>query len=176
MRFEPDLVGKRALVIGSGEDLNHRQLASWIDNEPNLYVIRCNKFYGLPERVGTRTHVRFVRQFSWGDKYFPPGLRGGQVVSIFEDTPKQWRRDVARAARVRVPSCGLLAVEWAYHCCADAVSLIGFGYPAQLEKRYPNGEIDDNLLYDWQAEYQYLKNVALCDFVPLQYDTHPDLQ
>ena len=167
MRYEPDLVGKRALVIGSGEDLNHRNLASWIDNDPKLYVIRCNKFYGLPERVGTRTHVRFVRQFSWGDAYFPYNLRHGQVVSIFEDIPKEWRRDVARAARVRVPSCGLLAASWAYHCCADSVSLIGFGYPEQFEKRYTNGEIDDNPLYDWRAEYHHLINVMQCEFVPL---------
>lgn len=52
------------LIIGSGCDLKGRKLKRFIDEYDGV-VIRCNKLYGDPADIGTRTDIFFTRWNSW---------------------------------------------------------------------------------------------------------------
>lgn len=161
--FRLNLKGKHILIIGSGADLNGRALADEIDSADSRwqFVIRCNAYYGRTEDVGTRTDLMWVRYLKWRSK-FPEVIRKqARCVSNFEGGfPQAERIAVANACGIRKASCGLLACWWALEMGAESVTVIGFGYSQghwDSVKRYPDGLVDSNPMYDWDKEHEWLE-------------------
>lgn len=166
--FTLNLKGKGVLVIGSGEDLNGRSLADEIDCVDGRwqFIIRCNAYYGRGEDVGMRTDLIWVRYLRWSAR-FPLIIRKqARCVSNYEGGfSRRERIIVAETCGVRKASAGLLACWWAIQMGAARVSVIGFGYRNgrwDAVKQYPDGLIDNNPMYDWNKEHEWLeKNVEL---------------
>lgn len=178
-----DLIrGKRVLVIGSGSDLDNRnvnEIAQGYD-----VIIKVNKNYG---NSNVQPDIIFTRWASWidDDKLFPKYmLDNAKVIVIVNQhvgisaTEIEW---ICEQIGHNHASCGLIAVHWALCKGASEVGVIGFGYSNgafNRDKVYTTanndhipgnnteGTKDVNPLYDWHKERMFLcrtSNVKLID-------------
>ena len=180
--YSVDLTGKKVLVIGSGADLANRFMRDVIDKLPadgGEYdvVVRCNKMYGDPLDVGTRTDVAFVRYPEWLIKYNLTNAKhfvsvngmqlGGRPASYYGDWNRREGDALCQEIGIAKASCGALAVNWAKQrgCTKRNLHVIGFGYDAEhdtftAQKSYPDGRADMNPAYNWSRENEWLRNNA----------------
>lgn len=168
--------GLRALVIGSGSDLDGRGMGQRIDGGEWDLVCRVNKWYGASADVGTRCDLLVTRWASWLDRTdWVPHLDKVRDVVILNQhigvsrTEAQWL-----AAQVGHPqvSAGIQAVHYLLARGAR-VDVIGFGaragvydrdkiYTAANAAHVPatktDGLRDVNETYNWAAEKLWLAN------------------
>lgn len=175
--------GRDVLVIGSGSDIDGRGMGDEIDNGDRI-VVRVNKSYGAPADVGTRTDVIFTRFKHWLELYPWFGRKAqeeAKCIIACNDRIGYTEEDLHRAEAACVPktgtkvgSAGLLAVEYALHCGANRVDVIGFGWrngAFAAFKEYTNSNesnvpvtcrkdrVDTNTRLDWDAEHKfYIEN------------------
>lgn len=167
-----EIQGKNILIVGSGVDLTGRRLASFVDNWQGV-VARCNKLYGSPLDIGTRTDIFFTRWQSWVGTITP--LQDGAEYVVINDargiTPQELAI-IGQEIGVDFPSCGAVAVGWCLHRGARSVSVMGYGYspqsrgffPKAYAAKYPEKQglpvtrynVDKNSHYDWAKEAAYL--------------------
>lgn len=162
--FNLDLSGKKVLVIGSGADLNGRKMAAEIDNPDGKwdFVIRCNRYFGDPEDVGSRMDLLMVRYFAWRRNFPEDMLEKSRCMAIYEGGfTHEELVSIAEECNIRKASCGLLACWWALQMGAESVTVIGFGYGdgkwAEF-KVYPDGTKDNNPMYDWDKEHEWMES------------------
>lgn len=163
------LEGQRVLIIGSGSDLNGRQLGATINAGRRWpVVVRVNKFYGDPRDVGARMDALVTRYADWVGKYFPGPVIGCPKVFLNEFFGFSQQEYQTTLAEINHPhaSAGLLACAWALNRGAHSVTILGFGHHpvtgwAKI-KTYPDRTPDPNPLYNWPAEHRWLEaNVIL---------------
>lgn len=173
--------GKRVLVIGSGSDLDKREMADMVDGPTYDVVARVNKHYGDPKRVGTRTDVIFTRWPSWLDRqdWFSDReqARSQEIVILnvhvgYSRTEHEW---LAKRIGVKQVSAGVMAVDFFLNRGAASVDIVGFGFkdgewsrdklyttanPSQIPTSKTDGAKDINDAYDWTRERRWLKAEA----------------
>lgn len=157
----PKLEGKKVLLIGSGKDLNGRCMRHIIDNSDTYdYVVRCNKYYGDPDDVGTRTDIAVIRWENWAHEFFKDGPgypKSWITINDGKGIPLALLAELEKSVGHPNVSCGIIAAEWLVRCGAT-VSVIGMGrsadgkWPENSVKTYPDGTVDNNPHYDWAKE------------------------
>lgn len=172
--FVQSLPTRKALVIGSGIDIDGRHMQSIIDDS-DYYgcVVRVNKPYGDVVDVGTRCDVLVTRWAMWADPAF--GFVNTRVLQEAEEVVilNQFvNYSIAeRSLLLAESSCdnlsaGVQAVHWLLNRGCVHVDLIGFGFDGKefaKEKRYCHnainfeaGAVDNNPHYDFAKERQWL--------------------
>lgn len=173
--------GKRVLVIGSGSDLDNREMADIVDGPTYDVVARVNKHYGDPKRVGARTDVIFTRWPSWLDRqdWFSDReqARSQEIVILnvhvgYSRTEHEW---LAKRIGVQQVSAGVMAVDFFLNRGAASVDIVGFGFkdgqwskeklyttanPSHVPTSKTDGVKDINSAYDWTRERRWLKAEA----------------
>lgn len=160
---------KTVLVIGSGADLDGRRLGKKIDSGHWDVVIRVNKMVGQPADIGSRMDILITRFRKWVPRFFPFPVAFDELVCLNEEVGISALEMTAAAIEANHDraSAGLIACMWALNRHAARVDAIGFGYsPAtgfsSVKKYAVSKKIDNNPLYNWQNENEWLKkNVNL---------------
>lgn len=156
----PPLSGNKVLLIGSGRDLVGRNMGAGIDAGEYGLVVRCNKYYGSREDVGSRTDIAIIRWPGWEHAFFqsaPEYPRSWITINDGRGIPGEVIGEAIREVGHDNVSCGIIAAKWLAGCGAD-VSVIGIGRDSSGNKIdgdskvYPDGVKDNNEHYDWTAE------------------------
>ena len=181
--FEKSIKDKKVLIIGSGEDLDSRRMEHEIDHSDRWdLVVRINKLYGRKECVGERTDVIISRWNQWitkGNRFFPQEIidAAKKVVILNQHIGYSENEKALIACEIGVPhvSAGPQAVAYFLNRGCEHVDLIGFGYlngEFLKEKRYadnshnyPTRMKDNNNLYDWAKEREWLINQPEVNFI-----------
>lgn len=172
--LELSLCNARVLVIGSGQDIDGRELGETIDKSDKWdYIVRINKTYGLPEDVGRRTDIFITRWSSWcseGNIFVGPDVlaKCKKVIILNQNVgySKTEREMIIKELGLEHVSAGVQAVAWLLNRGCKDITLIGFGFRdgkfmeqkvyAKNSINYPDGMKDDNPLYSWYRERQWL--------------------
>lgn len=178
-----DIKDKKVLIIGSGIDLNGRRMAAEIDSNRWDIIIRCNKMYGLPQDVGERIDIIFTRWLQWTSPtqgFFTSEElnRAKQIIVSNQNYGFSQTEMMMLCEEIGHPhvSCGVQAIAYCINRGVKSIDLIGYGvYPdgtRTQQKRYcanakcfPNGMRDYNEIYDWEKEYNWIKNQPECVFL-----------
>lgn len=179
--------GKRVLVIGSGSDLDTRDMADLVDGPTYDVVARVNKHYGDPKRVGTRTDVIFTRWPSWLDRFDwfseREQARAQEIVVLnvgmgYSRTEYQWL--CQRVGHNNV-SAGSQALDFFLNRGAASVDVVGFGFSgksfaesklytsdnaAHIPESKTEGVKDVNPNYDWGKEKEWRLRERRVHFLP----------
>lgn len=149
---------QKVLLIGSGKDLEGRQMGTRIDSGEWDVVVRCNHFYGHPEDVGTRTDLAVVREIKHEKTFIDEAPVCPLRVLTTNDGinfPKHILQQAAKEVGHHEASIGIIAARWLLNCGAR-LSVIGIGHFSDgtwiKQKTYPNGTVDKSLFCDWQKE------------------------
>ncbi len=168
-----DLQGKSVLLIGSGADLDGRDLGSAIDSKERAgfdLIARVNKKYGKVEDVGKHVDILFVCRHIWAVRWWLKGEENeiyrqmNPLVIAFREgvgVSCKFERESAEAVGLKKTSTGLNAARWLVEQGAK-VTVIGFGYrdgKFPIFKTYTESKkIDANPNYNWRVENEWLKN------------------
>lgn len=174
--LESSLYNAKVLVIGSGQDLDGRQMGQEIDYSDRWdYIVRLNKTYADPIDSGRRTDILFTRWHSWvadGQNFVEKEVldRVKQVIILnqhvgYSATESQM---ICKEIGTDHISAGPQAVHWLLNRGCRHIDLIGFGYKpgegfmsekiyAKNSKNYPDGMKDTNDHYNWELERKWLK-------------------
>lgn len=181
--FETSLKDKKVLIIGSGEDLDSRRLQKEIDESDRWdLIVRINKMYGRPECVGTRTDVIITRWAQWvghDSKFFDKGTldRAQRIIILNQSIGYSERERLLIASEIGHPhvSAGPQAIAYFINRGCEHIDLIGFGYLngefmkekryADNSRNYPTRMKDNNDLYDWSKERQWMLNQPEVNFI-----------
>lgn len=181
--LERRLYNSKVLVIGSGQDIDGRGLKDEIDNSERWdYVLRLNKLYGNTEDVGTRCDIFVTRWSQWiseGSQFIDQEtLRKCLKVIILNqhvNYSKTERLLISKELCLEHVSAGPQAVHYLLNRGCRHIDLVGFGYKdgkfmeekiyCNNSKNYPDGMKDENPLYDWKAERQWLINQPQVHFI-----------
>lgn len=185
--------GKKILVIGSGSDLDGRNMGELIDSDKWDIVARCNKMYGNPKDVGTRLDYVFTRWQQWLDnkEFFTKEQldNATEIVVLNQHTAlKRWDSFceteywwLCNQVGHEHVSCGAQTIAFFLNRGAKSVDVIGFGSKEGRflkDKVYTTGSKgttpvnnttkegkDENPLYDWHKERQWEVNQAKVTFL-----------
>lgn len=144
-----------------------------IDGDKYDYICRINKTYGKIEDVGTRCDIFVTRWSQWiseGNTFIEPEvLRKCKKVIILNqhfNYSKTERLLISKELGLEHVSAGPQAVHWLLNRGCRHIELIGFGYKdgkfmeekiyCNNSKNYPAGMKDENPMYNWEAERQWL--------------------
>lgn len=163
-----NLKGKKVLLIGSGNDLDRRNMQSIIDESDQYDVIaRINKPYGYIKDVGLKTDIIFVRFTHWSDMYWPHLKQDMPDVVAFRhglNCDKDYDKVIAEKYRLKMASTGLCAIHWLTEQEVDNITVIGFGYKNGKfsdDKIYVGTNIiDQNQNFDWKKEQNIFKSIV----------------
>ena len=172
-QIEQDIKGKRVIIIGSGSDNDGRRMQKKIDGNFYDYVIRVNKHYGKVEDTGNRTDIIFTRWLQWiskGQPFFSDDdlqqakkvIIINQQVGISQAEIEQGQIEIGHSKA----SAGLYAALWCLNRGVRQIDLIGYGHHqdgftggkkyCQNSYNYPDRMRDNNALYEWSKEQQWL--------------------
>lgn len=165
-------LGKHVLVVGSGDDLDHRNIREDVEGGRWDVVARVNKHYGAPALVGTRTDVVFTRWPSWLDRFdwfSKEEQEGAEVIilNIFHGYSRTEYKWLCRRVGHKNVSAGSQAIDYFLNRGASSVDVVGFGYlngkrseakrytaanPSHIPATKTEGVTDVNPNYDWEKE------------------------
>lgn len=172
--LESKLYHSKVLVIGSGQDLDGRGMKDIIEGDTYDFVCKLNKSYGAIEDVGTRCDILFTRWYSWiseGQDFIEKEIldKCKQVIILNQHCGYSQTEQVMISYEIGAEhiSAGPQAVHWLLNRGCRHIDLIGFGYKpgegfmtekiyAKNSKNYPDGMKDNNTIYDWAKERQWL--------------------
>lgn len=172
--LELSLANARVLVIGSGQDIDGRDLGETIDNSDRWnYIVRINKLYGDPVDSGRRTDIFVTRWSSWvgeGNAFVEPDVlaKCKKLIILNQNVgySKTERDMISKELGLEHISAGVQAVAWLLNRGCQHIDLIGFGYKdgkfneqkvyAKNSINYEPGMVDTNPLYSWAKEREWL--------------------
>lgn len=160
---------KRAILIGSGSDLNGRGMGRDIDRGFHGIIARVNRLYGALPDVGARTDVLFTFHPLIWDRAckgrFGKALPYRRIVIPQKISGGRLYEDVKERFGLKKPTTGLLAAAYlisqGYH-----PEVVGFGFRAgvlvNFHKTYPDGRPEDERQYaqhDFDRENEILQEL-----------------
>lgn len=172
--LEKSLYRSKVLVIGSGQDINGRGLGQEIDYSNRWdYIMRINKTYGDPVDSGRRTDIFVTRWSSWvneGNMFIEPQVldKCKKVIILNQHVnySQSERLLISKELGLEHVSAGPQAVAWLLNRGCKHIDLIGFGYKdgefmsdkiyCNNSKNYESGMKDENSMYNWKTERQWL--------------------
>lgn len=186
-KYNGEYRDKVVLLIGSGSDLDGRNMQEEIDNGKYDIVARVNKMYGSEADVGRRTDVILTRWNQWLDnhEWFTQEVqdKAREIVILnqhigYSQTEYAWLCHKVGHEHV---SAGAQAVDFFLNRGVKELHIIGFGCKGGKflkDKVYTNGSTgttpthnttkegkDENPLYNWHLEREWEINQANVKFL-----------
>lgn len=171
-KLELSLCNAKVLVIGSGHDIDGRCMGDMIDNSNTWdYILRINKTYGDPVDSGRRTDILVTRWSQWcncGNTFIEDEVLNNckKVIILNQNVnySKTERDMITKELNLEHVSAGVQALHWLLNRGCNHIDIMGFGDDTckkvycRNSKNYEAGMKDDNPLYNWKKEREWILN------------------